>query len=228
MPMIIAGGTSQRLGAAFRDRRPVRGEDGLGRLPDSVEETWLPGSAEATLMRRRSVHEFSADPLPVSRVRAAMAAARDAEAAVWPAHSHGAVTFEILVAAFRIDGWPEGLYAVRDNHETELGGPGPVWFDSLREQYADAPALLLICADLNHACQAAGPAGYPSTLVRAGTIGYAAWLWAISAGLAGSVYGGASHQVTGAARQLDANLRHLFTVALGTPAPSVQPLSLGS
>jgi nitroreductase len=217
--MITVGGTSRRLGTALRDRRPVCAEDG---------PRWLPGSVEETLLRRRSVREFSADPLPVSRVRAAIAAARDAEAAAWPARSHGAVTFEILVAAFRVDGLPRGLFAIRDSCPAELAGPQSIWLDSLRGQYADAPALLLICADLNHACRVAGPAGYSSTLVRAGTIGYAAWLWAISAGLAGSVYGVASHEVTGAARRLDANYRHLFTVAFGAPAPPGRPLSAGS
>ena len=54
-------------------------------------------------------------------------------------------------------------------------------------------------------------------LVRAGTIGHGAWLWAVSAGLAASVYGSTSHHVSAAARQLDVNLRHLFTVALGLP-----------
>jgi hypothetical protein len=135
MPMITVGGTTQRLGAALRDRGHLPGDDGLG---------WLPGSIEETLLCRRSVREFSADPLPVSRVHAAMAAARDAEAAAWPPRLHGAPTFEVLIAAFRVDGLPRGLFAIRDSCPVELAGPGSTWLDSLRGQYADAPALLLI------------------------------------------------------------------------------------
>jgi nitroreductase len=217
--MITVGGTSQRLGATLRDRgRPSR-DDG---------RAWLPGSVDEILLRRRSVREFASGPLPVSQLQAAATAARNAEAATWPARSHGTSAFEILVAAFRVDGLPKGMFVIRDAGQTRLAGPGAARLDSLRGQYADAPALLLICADLNQACRAAGAAGYPSTLVRAGTMGYAAWLWAISAGLAGSVYGAPSHRVTEVARQLDTNLRHLFTVAIGTPALPVQPLGTGN
>lgn len=211
MPMIPAGETGKRLGDVLCDRRPAHMHDGLG---------WLPGSLDETLIGRRSVREFSTDPLPRSHLSAVIAAALDADAATWPAHPHGAVTFEILVAVFRVDGLAAGVYACRGGHHAMLAGPGSAWFDALRGQYADAPVLLLICGDLNQACRAADSAGYPSMLVRSGTIGYAAWLWAISAGLAGSVYGGASHRVTDVARKLDPNLRHLFTVALGTPAQS--------
>lgn len=204
MPVIT--GSSHRLGQALLDRRQPVG-DGLG---------WLPGPVEHALLGRSSVREFSGEALPEEFVRAVVGAARRAEAATWPARSHGAAAFEILVAALNVDGLAMGLYPAHGS--IHLAGPACEWFGSLRRQYADAAVLLLICGDLNRACRAVGPAGYASTLVRAGTIGYAAWLWAVSAGVAASVYGGASHQVTLAARQLDVNLRHLFTVALGTPA----------
>lgn len=205
MPMITAAQTSERIAAALAGRQPM--------APGGHQ--WLLGSAEDVLTRRHSVREFSPDPLPVSRVRAAAAAAREAESVTWPARRHGSASIEILVAAFNCDGLAPGWYPAQGSRRLADGGPG--WFDSLRGQYADAPALLAICGNLNQACQAAGPSGYPSMLVRAGTMGYAAWLWAVSAGLAASVYGSASHRVTAAARQLDPNLRHLFTVALGLP-----------
>jgi hypothetical protein len=207
--MIPAGQTGYRPGDVLRDRRQANTPRGPG---------WLPGSLDETLRHRRSVREFSADPLPKSQLDAVVAAALDADAAMWPAPSHGAVTWEILTAAFHVGGLDPGVYARRGGRDAVLAGPGCASFGALRRQYADAPVLLLICADLNQACRAAGPAGYPAALVRSGTIGYAAWLRTISVGLACSVYGGASHWVTGVARQLDPNLRHLFTVALGTPA----------
>jgi hypothetical protein len=206
MPLITVGGTGHRLGQALLDRRwPVRDVPG-----------WLPGPVEDALLRRSSVREFSADPLPAARVRSAADAARLAETVTWPARSHGAASFEVLVAAFNVGGLARGLYPAHGS--IRLDAPDCEWLGSLRGQYADAPALLLICGDLNQACRAAGPGGYASMLVRAGTIGCAAWLWAVSAGLAASVYGSASHRVSFAARQLNADLRHLFTVALGTPA----------
>ncbi len=206
MPMITVAGPSEWLGEALAERR-MPGHDSAG---------WLPGPVEGMLLRRSSVREFSADPLPAAHVRAAAAAGQDAEAATWPAGQHGPAAFAILIAAFHLDGLDRGLYPAHGSQP--LADPGSGWLDALRQQYADAPALLLICGDLNRACRSAGPAGYPSMLVRAGTIGYGAWLWALSAGLSASVYGSASHQVTGAARRLDVNLRHLFTVAVGMPA----------
>ena len=205
MPMIPVGGTSEQLGAALAGRQPAA-QDVPG---------WLPGSVEEALVGRHSVRQFSPEPLSAARVRAAAAAARDAESVTWPARSHGAAGFEILVAAFNCAGLDPGLYPAHGRQG--LADPRSGWLDSLRRQYADAPALLLICGDLNQACRAVGPAGYPSMLVRAGTIGHGAWLWAVSAGLAASVYGSTSHHVSAAARQLDVNLRHLFTVALGLP-----------
>ncbi len=208
MPIVAHGGTSNGLGEVLLDRQqPAR--EGLA---------WLHGPVEDILRSRSSVRAFSADPLPASCVRDAVSAARAAEAAVWPARSHGAATFEVLVAAFNVAGLDGGLYPAHGR--CPLATPASGWLDSLRGLYADAPALLLICGDLNGACRAAGPSGYGSMLVRAGSIGYGAWLWAVSASLAASVYGGTSHRVTGAARLLNGNLRHLFTVAIGAPMRS--------
>jgi nitroreductase len=237
VPVIIPGEQSQRLAEMLRIRQlPIPGSGttrARGRQAPAGQDaaaaghhTWLPGSIDDTLARRHSVRAFTTDPLPRSTICAAATAARDAEAAAWPAGTHGAGAFQIIVAAFRVDGLAKGLHAIGTGPGTTPLGPqigteidtGNGWLESLRKEYVDAPALLLICGDLNAACRDGGPTGYASMLVRAGTIGYAAWLWAVSAGLAGSVYGPACHRVTGAARQLDANLRHLFTVAIGASA----------
>lgn len=211
MSMIAAGRASTWLGDALAAR--------CGPARAGLE--WLPGPVEDVLARRRSVRDFDAIPLPAAQLSAIIAAASDAEAAIWPARSHGAATFEILLAAFRVEGLVAGLYRACCRYQ--LAGQDAAWLDSLRGRYADAPALLLICGNLNQACSSAGSAGYPAMLVRAGTMGYAAWLRTVSAGLAASVYGGPSHEVTAAARLIDENLRHLFTVAVGAPAAPVSP-----
>jgi Nitroreductase family len=179
--------------------------------------TWLPGPVEESLIRRQSVRTFARSAVPLSQVLGAIAAAREAADAVWPPDRHGALTLDMLIAAISVDGLAPGLYTARASG-AELLTPDSAYLDILREQYTDAPVLILVGADLNQACRDAGQAGYPATLTRVGTAGYAAWLWAISAGLAGCVYGGTSLQAGGAWRQLDVNLRHLFTVAVGVPA----------
>jgi nitroreductase len=220
MPVIAGQNTTRLLSEALRHRQsPVAG-------PLSTPETgprghehcaWLPEPTEGILARRRAVREFASSAITRSDVLGAIGAARTAEKAVWPPGKHGVLGLDLLIAAFNVDELGRGLYSTRDD-STEPLGPDSGYLEVIREQYDAAPALLLICADVNQACRDAGPSGYAATLVRAGTVGYAAWLWSISAGLAGCVYGGASQCASGAARQLDANLRHLFTVAIGVPA----------
>jgi hypothetical protein len=221
MPVINGPDASRHLPEAFQDRKPALASplSGLAAADFRVHArcTWLRGTVEEYLTRRQSVRSFAPSAVPRSDVLGAIAAARDADEAVWPLGRHGAVGLDMLIAAFNIDGLASGLYATREAG-TELLSPDSACLDILREQYADAPVLVLICADLNQACRDAGQAGYPATLIRAGTAGYAAWLWSISAGLAGCVYGPASQHANSAARRLDVNLRHLFTVAIGVPA----------
>jgi nitroreductase len=223
--MINAEITGEHIWEAFRDRQPAFAAPPPGPMAAGSRAPGrrvTDGLTDDVLARRGSVREFATSMVPRGQILAAVAAAHDADAAVWPSGRHGAIDLEILIAASGIDGLARGLYAARETG-TELLSPDPAELDTLRKQYTDAPALLLICANLNHACRAAGPAGYPAALVRAGAAGYAAWLWAISVGLAGCVYGGASHEASGAARQRDVNLRHLFTVALGMPARTLWP-----
>ena len=223
MPVISRPATNEQMWQALQMRRPAGPSAGGGTgdawprpCPDRL--AWLPGPIQDTLARRHSVRGFAAEPVPAATVRAATAAAHAAEAAIWPPGQHGRSGFRFLAAAFSVSGLATGLYACArpdgELHRVDFAG-----LDMLREQYAPAPVLLLVCGNLNQACRTAGASGYASMLVRAGTAGYGAWLWAIANGLAGTVFGGASHQVSGAARQVDADLCHLFTVAIGRPRP---------
>jgi hypothetical protein len=231
MPLITESAASKQLPEAFQDRKsapasPLGGPAAADFRPHQ-RCTWLRGPIEESLIRRQSVRAFALSAVPRSLVLGAIAAARAAGEAVWPPDRHGGVSMQMLVAAVNVDGLAPGVYTVREAG-TDLLTPKSEYLDILREQYADAPVLILICADLNQACRDAGQAGYPATLTRAGTVGYAAWLWAVSAGLAGCVYGGASPDASGAVRQLDGNLRHLFTVAIGAPAGAGPGIEDGS
>jgi hypothetical protein len=226
MPLITRRNGDNQLSEAFRHRQPAPATPlstppAVG-LPGHDRCSWLLAPIEETLTRRRSARVFAASPVPRSHILGAIAAARDAEEAVWPPGKHGGIGLDVLIAAFNIDGLARGLYSTNEANPEPLS-PDSACLDILRKQYADAPALLLMCADLNHAFREAGPAGYPAALIRAGTAGYAAWLWSVSIGLAGCIYGSASHHASGAGRQRQANLRHLFTVAIGAPADAASP-----
>lgn len=225
MPVIAGQNVAKQLSEAFRHREPELALPVSAPLADfRVHEgcTWLGGPIEDVLTQRRSIRAFAPSAIGRSEVLGAIGAARDAEEAVWPPGRHGAMGLAVLIAAFNVDGLAKGLYGTREASCEPLSLDA-AHLDTLREQYVDAPVLLLICADLNQACRDARQAGYPAALIRAGTAGYAAWLWSISAGLAGSVYGGASQHASAAWRPQDANLRHLFTVAIGVPVGAVSP-----
>jgi hypothetical protein len=162
------------------------------------------------------VRRFADRPLDATAVRQVIHDGFRAEAQLWPREAHGQVEFVALVAAFALDDMPGGLHAVRrpgsDRPDGHLGQPA--WLPELRAEYAPAPAIVMICGDAR-AIEYGNSTGYGSLLLRAAGIGYAAWLSAVRAGLAGAVFGGACHPVTATVRQLDPGLRHLFTLVIG-------------
>lgn len=84
----------------------------------------------------------------------------------------------------------------------------------LHKSYAPAPVLLLICDTIGDE-----PTAYQHALLSAGALGYSAWLAARQRGLNGRLFPDASALATAVVRA-DDRRRHLFTVALGWPAPA--------
>lgn len=165
----------------------------------------LLGSAIAA---RRSVYRFSSDELDPADLIRVLGAAEHQQAAQWPADRHGHPGLSFLVAAHTVTGLEPGLYP-RDPVTGSLGRPTrPGLVEDLRDAYVSAPALVLICGPL----RATPGAAYGSLLVRAGALGYAVWLAAVSVGLSCSVYGAASASLSRLTRH---DPDHLFTVALG-------------
>lgn len=180
--------------------------------------SWLPESLVDILPRRRTFREFGPDPVPVQCLYTIISRAVAAESQTWPQRVHGAASLAVLLAAIRVVGVVPGVYAVMPASQQvfALTDGSPLAY--LRHEYADAAALLLIGGDPHQGVTDGSPVSYGSMLVRAGTLGYGAWLAAISVGLAGGVFGRTCSQATQAAQLLDVRLRHLFTVAIGSPA----------
>jgi hypothetical protein len=193
----------------------------VDRTDPADDAHWLPGQLDAILDARKTVRSFASTPIERSVLDGSVNAARTALARACPAGRPDHQAFQLLVAAFRVQGMAPGLYSLGPLLTEQLLTDDPDWLASAHANYADAPVLVFICADLNAACRRSGPTGYGAELVRAGAFGYAIWLHAISAGVGGHVYGAAWQRVTTAARLVSADLRHVFTVALGLPS---QPL----
>jgi nitroreductase len=215
MPLIPAGELHRTVLAGLRVRE-VRPDQAWHRRPAT---TWPLASADDALARRRAVREFSDDAVASQDVATIVERAREAERVVWPADAHGMIRYTILVAAYRITGLAPGLYLTSGDSTTGAFSKlaADPWPDSLRLAYNNAAFLVLICADISAASQPGAP-GYGPLLIRAGTLGYAAWLSAISLGLAGCVYAGPHHRVTEAVRRLDGRSNHVFTASLGRRA----------
>jgi hypothetical protein len=165
---------------------------------------------------RRSVRVFSRDPVPQTLLRSLLHSAACADAALWP-HGTSGATPEAWVATNLSD--PAIATLGRFDGGRVVGAqPLGQLAALLARRYAAAPALLLVCADIGAAVEAHGGAGYRQALLRASGFGYAAWLSAIAADLAGCPFGRASAEVTSLMRRRTGTARrHLFTVALGRP-----------
>lgn len=148
---------------------------------------------------RRSVREFSKEPLPAQAVDAVLTRALGA--------APGTVErgISIFLAARRVAGTAPGFYAW--GTAEPLGNVPAECVD----EYADAPVLLFLSAAVGKA-----PAhAYGGLLSWAGALGYAVWMAARTHGFDCSVYGLPHFRVNAAMRRQKPHLCHLFTVALG-------------
>lgn len=225
MPLIPMAGPSERLVTLLSGRqspeRPTRprrppGPDVrsfVGPLPSAVLRLAL-AAAEQAALARHPAEEFG-----VSRVSGADLAALAVMALTadgrgpWASADPGLV---LLLAALRTDRLPRGLYWAEQRDEVlfiPLGAPVPRGEEEGKGPYA----LFLIAGNMRQAASSAHGHGYPALLVRAGALGRAVCGAAATCGLAAAADADTSHQVTAAARLADPGLRHLLTVAVGTP-----------
>src|SRR5215813_7185252 len=171
-----------------------------------------------TLAERRSVREFASRPVPVRLLEFACRAGIEVERASWPAALHVECGTGIAVAVQDVTGLPRGIFRYLPAEGRFLPVAGAELLGDLRSWYAPAPALLLVHGSLDKARRPSPQNGYQRLLVRAGTLGYAAMLAALSTGLCGCLFGRASSSISRSLRTGDDRLIHLFTVAIGWPS----------
>ncbi|WP_030908121.1 hypothetical protein [Streptosporangium amethystogenes] len=198
---------------AMRARQPLL--TGSGTQVDATRTAPRP-PAEEMLRARVSCRDFRESEIGPAVLQRVLASAYAAEAGVWPMRVHGDPGFLTLLGASAVSGLAPGIYA----RTPDTAGPtaysalgGAELLADLREQYADAPALMFVTGDF--ARIPANASGYGGLVSRAGALGYAIWQAALAEGLSASVFGRSFREVTDISRSLRPGQRHLFTVALG-------------
>jgi hypothetical protein len=145
--------------------------------------------------------------------------------AYWPDDAPGEPTLGIAVAAASVEGLAPGFY--RHSYRTGFARLAVTsrHFPSLHEAYAEAPVLLLLCGDLGKAASRAASHGYERLLLRAGAVGYIALLGLLPHGISGCPFGASNDTAAHVSRAAidSAGSCHLFTIALGWPAPVPVP-----
>lgn len=216
MPLVPAHEPCDAVADLLRVRSPFPGASPSDRdvAAMSGTEPSRPAKPAAEILAgRRSVRSFADQPLHTDHLADVLRRAEQQQRAQWPVEAHGSPSMTMLVAARTLTGLEPGLYR-RDPAAsclTALDATVPVGLtDGLHAAYTTAPALVLICGPV----RSMPGAVYGNLLVRAGALGYAIWLAALTTGLCCSVYGGTSESIS----RLSGRARaHLFTLAIGHP-----------
>jgi hypothetical protein len=173
------------------------------------------------LADRRSVRQFGCRPVPAALLADACQNAMRLERAYWPTEVHGDSGLRLAVATARVDGLAAGLHtlSVATAEFRYLADTGAPLAGELQQEYANAPALVLVCAENVRNRDVLPRSSYQSTVMRAGALGYAVLLNAMAAGLCGCPFGRAMSQVpTTLGARYARPVHHLFTIAIGWPA----------
>lgn len=210
----LLGGRQSPERAAGLPRPPsLDARSFVGPLPSAVLRLAL-AEAEQAALARHPAEEFGVSRISCADLTALAATALTADGrGPWAAAGRGLV---LLLAALRTDCLPRGLYWAEQQGEI-LFIPLGALVPREEEEGRGPGALFLIVGNMRQAASSARGHGYPALLVRAGALGRAVCGAAAMCGLAAAADVGTSQQVTAAARLADPGLRHVLTVAVGTP-----------
>jgi SagB-type dehydrogenase family enzyme len=187
------------------------------------------GSLGDILRSRRSIRQYSTEPVSLNQLSTMLSVAHRMDAGVWPEeHLHGqALSF--LVLAQRVVGLSPGLYLYdAANACLRLLRDGLGFEETselyVQDEFALAPVAVWMVGNLAAACARHGAFGHRQLLVRAGAAGNHLWMAGLGMGLSGSLVAGI---VAGAAAKelgLDGYLKaSLLALAIGYSVPGSSP-----
>jgi SagB-type dehydrogenase family enzyme len=144
-------------------------------------------SLDKILADRRTVRQYSAQPISLQKLGAMLYAAND-----------GAVANDLLtllVLAMRVEGLEAGGWIYDPNrHALEFWKPAPgrVEMEELfvQPEFAAAPVHVWIIGNLAAACSRYGAWGHRNLLVQAGAAAHRVWFGAMGKGLKGAIVAG--------------------------------------
>jgi hypothetical protein len=217
MPLIAEHAALRELCAPSRRESPK--PTARPASPKSESPPVACSAPDKILADRRSVRQFAGRPVPAALLADACQNAMRVERAYWPPEVHGDAGLRLALATARVDGLAKGVhtFSVATAEFGYLAGADLV--GELQQEYANAPALVLVCAEHVRHRAVLPHSSYQNMVVRAGTLGYAVLLNAMAAGLSGCPFGRAMSRVpTTLGARYAGPVRHLFTIAIGWPA----------
>jgi hypothetical protein len=222
MPLIAEHAALRELCAPSRRESPKP----TARLGPPKSPPVACSAPDKILADRRSVRQFARRPVPAALLADACQNAMRVQRAYWPPEVHADAGLRLAVAAAGVDGLAKGVHTF-SVATAEFGYvAGAALVGELQQQYANAPALVLVCAEHVRDRGVLPRSSYQSMVVQAGTLGYAVLLNAMAAGLCGCPFGRAMSQVpTTLSARYARPVHHLFTIAIGwrTGAEPSQP-----
>jgi SagB-type dehydrogenase family enzyme len=155
------------------------------------------------LAHRTTVRNYTDAPVTLDQLGTMLHYAQHGDAGDWPEEQREGNLLSFQVLAWRVQGLPPGVYAYDPpSHTLRLTAPAPSPENAIellvQSEYAAAPVLVWIAANLAAACARHGAFGHRQLLLRAGSAGHRLWMAALGMGLSGSLIAGL---VPGAARK---------------------------
>ncbi len=156
------------------------------------------------LAGRRTVRNYSSDPVSLEQIASALACAQLGDQKDWPQEHDAGNMLGFTILALRIDGLHSGTYRYFPEEHRLVMAPQHLSLSQLeglflQSDFASAPCAIWITGNLATSYARYGNFGHRQLLLRAGAAGHRLWMGTLAAGLSGAVTAGV---VPGAARRL--------------------------
>jgi nitroreductase len=161
-------------------------------LPPMPQGSLLAGDVVG---RRRSVREYTSEPVNLSQLSAMLHCAWKGDVNDWMEEDKHLQPLTFAVLAWRVEGIEPAVYIYDPQHHAlrflhAASSPDQRVDLFVQKEFADASAVVWIFGNLAAACASRGAFGHRQLLLRAGAAGHRVWMAASGVGLGGCLLGG--------------------------------------